>query len=214
MVLAKVFDALNHTTCLRRLSVVTSRLTLNTAQSLSALVAQCKRCLIELHIVSVGPIPDAVLGVLHEMVIRNVFLSRISVGGSAWDDAVRASVAIDDAKMHNQRLLNKAARFVMRLDGMPEALPDHNCAAAFDEMCGAASLRYHLVALSGKSEAQVSLNVKRARRYLLENFMVLAGVVHAAVVCNAGVGTTQLDALNGDCWCAIAQYLKLSDVIR
>uniref|UniRef100_A0A023G743 Uncharacterized protein n=1 Tax=Amblyomma triste TaxID=251400 RepID=A0A023G743_AMBTT len=156
-----------------------------------------------------------VIGVLHKMLTKNVFLSRISVRCSSWDDVVRASAAIDDVKESNRGLLNKAARFVMSLDGGLAAQAEHLCAAAFDELWCTASLREHLVALSGKPEHQVSLDVKRARCYLQENYMVFAGIVQTAVVCcEAGDGSVQLDALNVDCWRSVAQYLKLGDVVR
>ncbi|XP_077513897.1 uncharacterized protein LOC144124857 [Amblyomma americanum] len=212
--LVEVFAALTQNPCLRKFSLVTSRLTLKMAQSLSVMVAQCKRSLVELNIASIDSISDPVVGVLLKMITNNVFLSRISVRCSAWDDVVRISAAMDDAKESNQALLNKAARFVMSLDGGPAVSAEHHCAAAFDELCGTASLREHLMALSAKSEQQVSLDVKRARCYLQENYMVFAGIVQVAVVCEAGDGTMQLDALNADCWRAIAQYLKLGDVVR
>lgn len=212
--LTEVFDALTQNPCLRKLSLVTSRLTLKMAQSLSVLVAQCKRSLVELHIASIDNISDTVVGVLHKMLTKNVFLSRLSVRCSAWDDVVRSSAAMDDAKESNKGLLNKAARFVMSLDGGPAISAEHRCAAAFDELSGTASLREHLAALSGKPEFEVAMDVKRARCYLQENYMIFAGIVQAAVVCEVGDGSVQLDALNADCWRAIAQYLNLSDVVR
>uniref|UniRef100_A0A1E1XDG9 Ran gtpase-activating protein n=1 Tax=Amblyomma aureolatum TaxID=187763 RepID=A0A1E1XDG9_9ACAR len=212
--LADVFDALTHNPRLRKLSLVTSRLTLKTAQSLSVLVAQCKRSLVELHIASIDNMADVVIGVLHKMVVKNVFLSRISVRCSAWDDVVRSSAAMDDAKESNRGLLNKAARFVMSLDGGPVLSAENRCAAAFDELSDAASLREHLVVLSGKCEGDVSLDIKRARCYLQENYMVFAGIVQAAVTCEGDDSSAQLDSLNVDCWRAIAQYLKLSDVVQ
>lgn len=212
--LAEVFDALTHNPCLRRITLVTSRLTLQTAQSVSVLVSQCKRSLVELHITSVDNISEAVVGVLHKMVTKNTFLSKMSVRCSAWDDVVRSSAAMDDAKENNRSVLNKAARFVMSLGGGSAASVEHHLAAAFDELSSTASLREHLVALLGKPEFQVCMDVNRARCYLQENYMVFAGIVQTAVVCEACNGSVQLDALHADCWRAIAQYLKLSDIVR
>uniref|UniRef100_A0A023GC29 Ran gtpase-activating protein n=1 Tax=Amblyomma triste TaxID=251400 RepID=A0A023GC29_AMBTT len=212
--LADVFDALAQNPCIRKLSLVTSRLTPKTAEELSALVAQRKMSLVQLQIVCIDSMSDAVLGVLHKMVIENVFLSMIDIKCSDCKDVVRVGEFLDDVKAHNLNLLNKATRFVMSLDKGPATSAEHHCAAAFDELCGTASLRDHLQMLSGKSEFQVSMDVKRAKCYLEDNYMMFAGVVQAEVVCEVGDGSTQLDDLNVDCFRAIAQYLKLSDVIR
>ncbi|KAK8783047.1 hypothetical protein V5799_015612 [Amblyomma americanum] len=214
LLLTEVFDALTRNPRLRKLSLVFTQLTFKTAEVLSVLVSRYKRSLVELHISSILIISDKVLNVLQNMVTTNVFLSRISVRCSAWKDAAQACAAVDNAKERNQWLLNKAARFVTSLDGGPTTPPDHRCAAAFDELRGTASFREHLMALSGKFEAEVSMDIKKARSYLEENYFVFAGIVRAGVVCEAEDRSTQLSALNVDCWRAIAQYLKLSDVVR
>ncbi|KAK8761453.1 hypothetical protein V5799_027280 [Amblyomma americanum] len=208
-----VFHALALNRRLRKLSVVTPRLTFKTAVALSALVSQCKRSLVELHILSIENMPITALDVLHNMVTTNVFLSTISVRCSDWRDVMQANAAVDEAKERNRVLLNRAAQFVTSIDGEPAWSAQQHCAAAFDDLCATASLREHLASLSGKSALQVSLDVKKARRYLQDNYMVFARVVRAAVVCE-GDGSTQLDDLNVECWRAIAQYLKLSDVVR
>ncbi|KAK8780531.1 hypothetical protein V5799_018128 [Amblyomma americanum] len=211
--MAAIFDALACSTRLRKLKLETARLTLKTAQLLWVLVPKIKRSLVELRIGSTGNISNAALGVLKDIITKNVFLSRVTVRCSSWEDVVWACAAMDDAKEQNQGLLNKAAKFVMSLDGRPTPCAKHSCASAFDELCGTASLKEHLVSLSGKSELKVSMDVKKARYYLDDNYMIYAGVVRARVLCDAGDGSTQLDALNVDCWRSIVQYLKLSDVV-
>ncbi|KAK8773712.1 hypothetical protein V5799_011756 [Amblyomma americanum] len=211
--MAEIFDALKSNKRLRKLKLDTSRLTLKTAELLSVLVPKIKKSLVELRIGSTGNISNAVLGVLKDIIIKNVFLSRVTVRCSVWEDVVWACAAMDDAKEQNQGLLNKAAKFVMSLDGRPTPCAKHCCASAFDELCGTAALQEHLVSLSGKSELQVSMDVKKARSYLDDNYMIYAGVVRARVLCEAGDGSTQLDELNADCWRSIVQYLKLSDVV-
>ncbi|KAK8763883.1 hypothetical protein V5799_033510 [Amblyomma americanum] len=211
--LAKIFDALTCNRRLRKFTLVTFRLTFKIAQLLSALVGQFKTSLVVLRIVSTGNMSDAVLGVLQRMISKNVFLSRVSVSCSAWKDVVGACAAVDDAKEQNRGALNNAAKFVMSLDREAAASAKDRCASAFDELCGTASLREHLVSLSGKSELQVSRDVKAARRHVEDNYMIYAGVVRATVLCEAGDGSTQFDELNVGCWRSIVQYLKLSDVV-
>ncbi|KAK8781176.1 hypothetical protein V5799_017482 [Amblyomma americanum] len=138
---------------------------------------------------------DAVLGVLQEMITKNVFLSRVSVRLSAWKDVMRACVVMVDAKEQNQFLLNKAAKFVVSLDGRPTASGKHHCAFVFYELCGGASLQENLMSLSGKSELQVYMGVKKARCYLDDYYMIYAGALRARVLCEAGDGSTQFDAL-------------------
>ncbi|KAK8763881.1 hypothetical protein V5799_033508 [Amblyomma americanum] len=211
--LAQIFGALMCNRRLRKFKLVTFRLTMKTAQLLSEQVGEFKKSLVVLRIESTGNMSDAVLGVLQRMISKNVFLSRVSVSFSALKDVVRACAAVDNAKEQNRGALNNAAKFVMSLDrGTPASAKDR-CASAFDELCGTASLREHLVSLSGKSELQVSRDVKAARRHVEDNYMIYAGVVRATVLCEAGDGSTQFDELNVDCWRSIVQYLKLSDVV-
>ncbi|KAK8761311.1 hypothetical protein V5799_027422 [Amblyomma americanum] len=211
--MTEIFDALQCNPRLRKLTLGISQLTVKAARLLSVLVGQFKKSFVELRIESTGNMSSAALGVLQEMITKNVFLSRVSVKCPAWKGAVGACAAIEDAKEQNQGLLNKAAKFVMSIDGRPTASAKHPCASAFDELCGTASLQEHLVSLSGKSEPQVSTDVKKARCYLDDNYMIYAGVVRAKVLCEAGDGSTQFDELTVHCWRCIVQYLKLSDVV-
>ncbi|KAK8780329.1 hypothetical protein V5799_018329 [Amblyomma americanum] len=161
--MAEIFDDLVCNPRLRKLTLVTSRLTLKTTELLPVLVGQFKRSLVELRIGGAGNMSGAVFGVLQEMITKNVFLSRVTVRCSAWKDVMWACAAVDEAKEQNQGLLNKAAKFVMGIDERPTASAKHRCAFAFSELCGAASLQEHLVSLSGKSELQESMDEKKAR---------------------------------------------------
>uniref|UniRef100_A0A224Z5Z1 Protein nlrc3 n=1 Tax=Rhipicephalus zambeziensis TaxID=60191 RepID=A0A224Z5Z1_9ACAR len=213
--LAEIFNALATNPRLRKLSLTVPRLDQKAAQLLSLFVPQCKRSLVELRIKSCDAIPEAAFSVVFAMVTKNTFLSKLTLRCTAWDDVVRANAVLDDALEHNVGLLNKAARFVMSMGsaGGPGALAnERSCAAAFDELWNTAALSEHLVMLSGKLEHEVLQAITKARCYLQENYMVYAGVVQVSVVCEAIDGSMQLDALNADCWRAVVQYLKLSDV--
>lgn len=215
MPFSEIFTALACNPRLRKLSLTVPRLDQKAAQLLALFVPQCKRSLVELRIKSCDAIPQATLVTVLAMVAKNTFLSKLSLRCTAWDDVVRSNALLDDALERNVGVLNKAARYVMAVGsaGGPGALPnERGCAAAFDELWNTAALSEHLVSLSGKLEYEVLQAITKARCYLQDNFMVYAGVVRASVVCDTTDGSMQLDALNPDCWRAVVQYLKLSDV--
>lgn len=211
--LSEIFAALASGPCLRQVTLSVPRLDHLTAQLLAILVGQCRRSLVEVNIKSSDAIPESSISVLQNMLARNPFLSKMTIRSSAWDDIARASAAIDDAVEHNVGLLNKATRFVFSVNaGTAATGVERRWAAAFDELCGTASLLEHLARLSKKPQPEVLLDVNKAKRFLQENYLVIAGVVYASVTCGLGDGSTQLDALNVDCWRAVARYLKLSDI--
>ncbi|KAH7938810.1 hypothetical protein HPB52_000445 [Rhipicephalus sanguineus] len=68
-----------------------------------------------------------------------------------------------------------------------------------------------LVKIAGFSDAEARLAVAAAENRRRETYLVLTGVVRGFVVCWPA-DVTQIDALSGDCWCAIARYLKVTDI--
>ncbi|XP_049516379.1 uncharacterized protein LOC125942255 [Dermacentor silvarum] len=118
------------------------------------------------------------------------------------------SFAILEALRNNHRDLHRAIHFAI----LPTA--DRLCAEAFELFCGSPVFRRQLVAVGGAPQAEVTRILNSARNYLLDNYLVIAGVVRQNVVrCHPSSAATQADALTNDCWRAIARYLKVSDVI-
>lgn len=96
--------------------------------------------------------------------------------------------------------------------GAPVKGDERRCARAFEHLCGTASLLEHVATVSTKSQADALMDVTKAKGYLYDNYMVLAGVVYEAVICWPGNGSTQIDDLNLECCYAVASHLKLKDI--
>ncbi|XP_065280148.1 uncharacterized protein [Dermacentor albipictus] len=118
------------------------------------------------------------------------------------------SFAILEALRNNQRDLRRAVDFAI----LPTA--DRLCAEAFELLFRSPGLRNELMAAAGEQQAEVTRMLSSARNYLLDNYLVITGVVRQNVVrCRPSSAATQADALTNDCWRAIARYLKITDVI-
>ncbi|KAH7975291.1 uncharacterized protein LOC125760032 [Rhipicephalus sanguineus] len=110
------------------------------------------------------------------------------------------------AVQRNVTRLHRAVRFVLKRDLTKPF------AEAF-EMCeNKESLVQRIMLTSGMSEAEATAAVTSARRFILRNYFTINNVVHHVVECWPGEGT-QIDALNYDCWLAISEHLKVSDVL-
>ncbi|XP_075547976.1 uncharacterized protein LOC142582303 [Dermacentor variabilis] len=105
----------------------------------------------------------------------------------------------------NHSRLNQAVEFVQRNS------TDRQCAKAFEYLCKKPHFMAHVAKVAGQSMSEAYQNITSSVRYLCDNFFVIAGIVQHSVECYPGQGT-QIDALNADCWNAIAQYLKVSDI--
>ncbi|XP_070396259.1 protein NLRC3-like isoform X1 [Dermacentor albipictus] len=106
----------------------------------------------------------------------------------------------------NTSLLNMAVRFIthQRLD--------RQAAVAFEALSEKASLVPHLMKVTEQTEDEAKKAVALAKRYIQSNYFQLAGIVRENVVFHLGKGR-DIRALNYECQCAIARYLKLSDVV-
>ncbi|XP_050031053.3 uncharacterized protein [Dermacentor andersoni] len=106
----------------------------------------------------------------------------------------------------NTSLLNMAVRFLthQRLD--------RQAALAFEALSEKASLVTHVMKVTEQSEAEAKKAVLSAKRYIQSNYFQLAGIVRERVVFHLGMGQ-EIHTLNYECLCAIARYLKLSDVV-
>ncbi|KAL1487040.1 hypothetical protein MTO96_008344 [Rhipicephalus appendiculatus] len=108
--------------------------------------------------------------------------------------------------LRNRAALNRAVDFAL------ERRVDRHCAECFELFFGRSCLTAKLVEVAGMSEADARLIVDAAENRRRERYLTITGVVRRSVVCWPD-DVTQIDALNSDCWLAIASYLTVADVL-
>ncbi|KAL1480775.1 hypothetical protein MTO96_050758 [Rhipicephalus appendiculatus] len=112
---------------------------------------------------------------------------------------------IFESVQRNKASLNRALDFVL------ERREDRHCAGCFELFFGRSCLMTNLVAIAGLSDAEARMRVAAAENRRREKYLVLTGVIRGYVVCWPA-DTTQIDALNWDCWHSIVRYLNVTDV--
>ncbi|KAL1476114.1 hypothetical protein MTO96_036759 [Rhipicephalus appendiculatus] len=109
----------------------------------------------------------------------------------------------------NSGIVARAARFVQG------TMCDRHCAAGLDRVYRHPALLAELAEVLSIDEAEARERVREGFRSIegLHDFMLLAGVVKEEVkFLPSEDGSTQLDALNGDCWSHVRRYLQLDDI--
>ncbi|KAL1487194.1 hypothetical protein MTO96_031059 [Rhipicephalus appendiculatus] len=131
---------------------------------------------------------------------RNRLIVRYSVS-----PAVCCPPGLRGSFHRNRAALNRAMDFVLgrRVDRL--------CAECFEQFFGRSCLVSRLVQIADLSDVEARLSVIAAEKRRRETYLILTSVIRHSVVCWPA-DVTQIDALNGDCWCAIARYLKVTDV--
>ncbi|KAL1475408.1 hypothetical protein MTO96_037310 [Rhipicephalus appendiculatus] len=117
----------------------------------------------------------------------------------------RASLRIREAIGRNLGLRNLAVKFVMRTNLTKRS------AQAFETLRGAPSLASQLSEVIGKSEREALAAIQAADWYIRTHYLYLTGVVKCSLECHPSA-QMQVDALNEQCWQAIAKFLMVSDV--
>ncbi|KAL1475671.1 hypothetical protein MTO96_037119 [Rhipicephalus appendiculatus] len=105
----------------------------------------------------------------------------------------------------NLGLLNLAVKFVTRTSLTKRS------AQAFETLHGAPSLASQVSDVTGKSERDALADIQAADWYIRTHYLYLTGVVKCSLECHPS-SQTQADALNEQCWQAIAKFLVVSDV--
>ncbi|KAH9363469.1 hypothetical protein HPB48_005998 [Haemaphysalis longicornis] len=118
----------------------------------------------------------------------------------------RAAFRLHECVRRNVGLLNMAVQFVLQAD------VTKRCAQAFETLRWTSSLVSQVAKVSGKSEPEAVAALDAAEKYIRSHYLFVTGVVREAVRCYPGMGK-QADALNDYCWQAIAEYLRVSDVL-
>ncbi|KAH7977497.1 hypothetical protein HPB49_001992 [Dermacentor silvarum] len=141
-----------------------------------------------------------------EAIAQGLSRNKLVVEFWSWSNGYEyAPFAILEAVRRNKCALNCAMEFVLQIR------EDRHSAECFDRFSARSCLLTHLTEVTGVSEVEARLEVVSAKHRLQEKYLVLAGVVRHSLVCRPAE-VTQIDALNEDCWRAIARYLRISDV--
>ncbi|KAK8763383.1 hypothetical protein V5799_034011 [Amblyomma americanum] len=120
---------------------------------------------------------------------------------------VNTRYLISERLIRNRLVLNRAVDFVVL------HCKDRRCAEAFELFSGKHCLLAQVIETSGKTEPEALRATAFAENFLLDNYLVITGIVRHSVACHPGDGHTQCDRLNADCWRAIVRHLKISDVL-
>ncbi|KAL1472836.1 hypothetical protein MTO96_039074 [Rhipicephalus appendiculatus] len=107
--------------------------------------------------------------------------------------------------LRNRAALNRAVDFIL------QRRVDRHCAECFELFRGHSCLTAKVAETTGMSDAESRFVVGAAENRRREWYLTLTGVVRCSVVCWPA-DVTQIDALNSDCWRAIARYLMVTDI--
>ncbi|XP_075525121.1 uncharacterized protein LOC142557284 [Dermacentor variabilis] len=143
-----------------------------------------------------------------EMLSRGMIENRV-VTSFTFNHPLRrnhSTFRLHEALRRNITLLNMAVKFVMQTN-----LTKH-CAQAFEMLRGTSSLVSQVSKVCGKSEKDAVADIDAADKYIRSHYLYVTGVVRFSVKCYPST-QTQVDALNDYCWLAIAEFLKVSDVL-
>lgn len=141
-----------------------------------------------------------------EAIAQGMSANRLVVNVKCWaGNNTCVPLAILESVRRNKSALNRAVEFVFQLR------EDRHSAECFELFSDRCCLLTHLAETSGLSDVEARLEVVSARHRLREKYFVHTGVVRRSIVCWPA-DVTQIDALNSDCWRAIARYLRVTDV--
>lgn len=143
-----------------------------------------------------------------EMISRGMIENRVVTSFTFGNSLLRnrSAFRLHEALRRNIGLLNMAVKFVMQTN-----LTKH-CAQAFEMLHGTPSLVSQVSKLCGKTERDAVAALDAADKYIHSHYLFVTGVVRFSVKCYPSA-QTQADALNDYCWQAIAEFLKVSDVL-
>ncbi|KAH7940073.1 hypothetical protein HPB52_020801 [Rhipicephalus sanguineus] len=126
------------------------------------------------------------------------FISRV-------DCRIYVPCSILESVRRNKCSLNRAVEFAL------QRRVDRRGAECFELFVGRPCMINQVTEVAGITDEEARLKVVAAEHLLREKYFVLTGIVRRSVVCWPA-DATQIDALNSDCWRAIARYLRLNDV--
>lgn len=197
-----VTKALMVNTTVTELIIYTCDISLHSSKTFASMLAQNKTLTtIALYCRHLG---TKRLEMLSRGMIQNSVVISFTFGKALPRN--RAAFRLHECVRRNVGLLNMAVQFVLQAD------VTKRCAQAFETLRWTSSLVSQVAKVSGKSEPEAVAALDAAEKYIRSHYLFVTGVVREAVRCYPGMGK-QADALNDYCWQAIAEYLRVSDVL-
>ncbi|KAH7957384.1 hypothetical protein HPB52_018370 [Rhipicephalus sanguineus] len=144
-------------------------------------------------------------GQFMDSVAQGMSSNRLIVNFKCWaGNHTRVPSDVFESVRRNKSALNRAVEFVL------QRREDRHSAECFELFSGRSCLTSHLTEVAGMSDDEARLEEASAELRLREKYFVLTGIVRRSVICWKD-DVTQIDALNPDCWRAIASYLRITD---
>ncbi|KAM7310364.1 uncharacterized protein ISCGN_007272 [Ixodes scapularis] len=141
---------------------------------------------------------------LSEGLVDNYYLFRVET--SNYAQCAEAVFKIKDIMRRNTSMLLDAVKFAMGSCTKKQA-------EAFELLFESDALVEKLQELAYDTDFEARERVKKRLQYLKYNFMTVAGVVKANMVCELGEKQeTRLDQIAFDSWLKIRSYLKVRDI--
>ncbi|KAL1470007.1 hypothetical protein MTO96_040727 [Rhipicephalus appendiculatus] len=141
-----------------------------------------------------------------DSVAHGMSSNRLIVDFKCWaGNRTHVPPDIFDTVRRNKAALNRAVEFVL------QRREDRHSAECFELFSGRPCLTSHLSEVAGMSDDEARREEAAAELRLREKYFVLTGIVRRSVICLRD-DVTRIDALNPDCWRAIARYLRITDV--
>ncbi|KAH7975099.1 hypothetical protein HPB49_023544 [Dermacentor silvarum] len=170
-----------------------------------AYVLATNRFLCDVELVCSGEVDADCMAAMARGLVQNPTLVSFSVRSRYIFDCATRDMEV--ALQKNVTWLHRAVRFVL------ERNRTKPFAEAFEAYERKAVLVPRVMATSGMSREEVIAAVTSARRFIRCNYFLINNVVSRVIECWPGEGT-QIDALNYDCWLAIADRLKVCDIVH
>ncbi|KAH9367034.1 hypothetical protein HPB48_000174 [Haemaphysalis longicornis] len=199
----EVSHALAENASITKILLSTGRIRQSTATALSYLLANNKTAA-KFFLHSRNNLCPEVVEELSQGMLQNRTIVKFGWSRDLICD--NSSFPFFEAVRRNRGAMNRAVDFVVS----PSL--DRQCVEGFELFSGRPCLLKHLKKVTGKTEPEAKLAVAAAEYYRRDNYLLIAGIVRHSVTCHPAEAT-QVDALDKDCWQAIARHLKVTDVI-
>ncbi|XP_077498922.1 uncharacterized protein LOC144109994 [Amblyomma americanum] len=201
----KFLDALQTNQGISELSISIALLTVRSASAMCDFFARNRR-IAKLRLWLLELDPDEQVEVVVQGVSMNPIIVEFEITESCLPGTARRMIF--ETMQRNRTRLNRAVDFVVL------RAKNRLCAEAFELFSSRACFVDLLMKCAGLTERETPLAISSAQDFLLENYLVITGIVNSALVCHpAPDSSTQCNDLDAECWRAIVRHLKVTDVL-